>query len=47
MKPHIQHSHREFRSAKPRYGTRYYLSVAGWLLVVGLLYLVWSLLVPG
>ncbi|WP_124382928.1 MULTISPECIES: hypothetical protein [unclassified Ralstonia] len=44
MKPHIQHSHRAYRSAEPHYGSRYYLGVAAFLIAIGLLYLAWFLL---
>ena len=39
MRPHIQHSHRAYSSGKPRYGNRYYLTVAGALVGIGMLYL--------
>lgn len=43
MKPHIQHSHRVYRSTVPQFGSRYYLGVAVFLIAIGLLYLVPSI----
>lgn len=40
MKPVIHHSHSE----SPHHGMRYYLAIAAWLLVPGLVYVLWQLM---